>query len=119
MGPVGLEPTSNGLKVGRTMLRFVSSGRVLRGGSGVFRLLRSPPVPSGAVLIPGLRLQTGLHSAALVVGVGYVSTQVLAETERITGRKHHFVLVFRMWRFSSAKWCSAINRRASERSRPS
>ena len=62
VGPVGLEPTTNGLKVRRTPFPSVSSCRVLRGNSRDSEPAKSRFMSSRAVLFPSRRLQIGLHA---------------------------------------------------------
>ena len=64
VGPVGLEPTTNGLKVRRTPYPLVSWNRVLRGRIGVFGPAKPRFVSSPAVLSPPRRLQFGLHESS-------------------------------------------------------
>ncbi len=64
MGPVGIEPTTFGLKVRLTLWPFVSSGGRLRGRTRVFSRIEVPFVSSFVALCHSVRLQIGLHSSA-------------------------------------------------------
>ena len=63
VGPVGIEPTTFGLKVRRTPFPSVSCDRVLRRNSRAFGSSSPPFMSSYAVLSPHSGLQIGLQVA--------------------------------------------------------